>query len=74
MTLAAQTPDPGSFGGHPYTPDELALGYGTDHDPRDEGYPVRLTKGEARLLLGLLTSVYLVERVGALTAKLERVL
>lgn len=28
------TPDPGSFGGHPYTPTERALGYGTDNDPR----------------------------------------
>ena len=29
-----ELPDPGSFGGHPYTPDEIAKGYGTDHDPR----------------------------------------
>jgi hypothetical protein len=27
-------PDPGSFGGHPYSRTERALGYGTDHDPR----------------------------------------
>ena len=27
-------PDPSSFGGHPYTPTERALGCGTDHDPR----------------------------------------
>ena len=34
MSDAAPGPDPGSFGGHPYTPDEIALGYGTDRDPR----------------------------------------
>ncbi len=27
-------PDPSSFGGHPYTPREIQLGYGTDNDPR----------------------------------------
>jgi len=27
-------PDPGSFGGHPYSPNERALGYGTISDPR----------------------------------------
>lgn len=31
---AASGPDPGSFGGHPYTPEERSLGYGTEHDPR----------------------------------------
>jgi len=36
-------PDPGSFGGHPYTPDEIALGYGTDHDPRFPAAPVQET-------------------------------
>ena len=34
LPTAASGPDPSSFGGHPYTPDEIALGYGTDHDPR----------------------------------------
>lgn len=29
-----EAPDPGSFGGHPYTPEERSLGYGTEHDPR----------------------------------------
>ena len=27
-------PDPGSFGGHPYTENERAVGYGTKYDPR----------------------------------------
>jgi hypothetical protein len=47
-------PDPGSFGGHPYTPDEIALGYGTDNDPRfsDAAFGGSESLGEARCACG----------------------
>lgn len=32
-------PDPSSHGGHPYTPTERALGYGSENDPRFQSVP-----------------------------------
>lgn len=40
-TPIKSNPDRGSFGGHDYTPNEIALGYGTEKDPRGVLYQVR---------------------------------
>ena len=40
------SPDPGSFGGHPYSDNERAIGYGSYRDPRFLPAALRAGEGE----------------------------